>query len=1067
MPPKGKTGKKDDELESVEGLPKSFPFLIQLHYNVANPPTKDLLIQHLETQPDPKCKLMTRTDIIDCGKRKGILTEEDDPENPNPTHLAKSAAARLYELQVESMKEKATRYAQIKEKAIADYWEAKKPKEEEAKGKKPPPKAQPKKDEPPPPDLVVEYPPDEIDIFVIVKDYPRNEPEAIEFAKERYSLNAIVSIKEGVYVPPPKVEGDESEKKDESQEKIEEKKEEKKEAKKEAKKEVKKGGKAEDKKEDVPHELTEEEKKQLEEAAEKLKEDAKNSEEFLYMLKKLGKESIRDSPLRDIVKIEIEACVNPEDKESSAIIFRETLVKTLAEFGLSYINYYKYLNGVGITVMDKPTPEVEAKILEERRLEEERLKEEEQKRKEEEERKLEEAKKEAKKEGKKEAKKEVKKQDPDKKVYDTDAVYPFQRPKHPLSLDDIPEDCPLYWYRKNIENITPEKRTVGCILISMLQQIEGSQEEEVKPKFTEVENLMHLFDKTKYSMLNKKSESAPQAKEEVEEEIEEGQKNNIYNEYDFVKSQYHGEKLLASDVSLPYSELSILNNLLYPGKNRQMSEPIIAKPEYLRKSMKCEMHPFSSLPIYEFDRALILTAFEQMFAQVNPRAAWDFGDREYEEILPKEALSEVFSNALMFSPETLVNYNVLEDCLLVGLYYRTPPERILIKEWQAKFKHMPDFPNYLGFFNKEFNEMPKTLLDIDDNKAGLIEEREKFLYPSDDSVIRVCEHKTGGDNLASIQVLKDNYIFGLREDNGKPEFWLQFENGTKLKVEMKPQKDKEGELLNLSLATLTLAEGLIVKFAGTGDIIQMRTENIQDPSKASELHRVITGKGTVIKYCIDGSINVMMTNGSTSEFKDGAWIGINSKGKRRRRAEQETELTPINCASKTDPESLARITLREDNLILIKHEDGRLYTRHKDGTLMMTSKDESSIIVQKQKYAPVMIKLDKDQARSQTQTNIIIENEVKGSDNIMKRSNDGRVVQTYLPDNTFVETFKDVMQLPTGEYIMNYVHILRRPDGGVIKIDSKGEIVIITSNERVMLKEEDKELGHEIGRAHV
>ena len=45
---------------------------------------------------------------------------------------------------------------------------------------------------------------------------------------------------------------------------------------------------------------------------------------------------------------------------------------------------------------------------------------------------------------------------------------------------------------------------------------------------------------------------------------------------------------------------------------------------------------------------------------------------------------------------------------------------------------------------------------------------------------------------------------------------------------------------------------------------------------------------------------------------------------------------------------------------------------------------------------------------------------------------------------------------------MNYVHILRRPDGGVIKIESRGEIVIITTNERVMLKEEDKELGHDI-----
>ena len=205
MPPK-KQGKKEEALESLEGLPKAFPFIVQLHYNVDNPETKELLMQHIEEELEDKCKLITRYDIIECGKRKEFITEEEDPETIPPDRLAKSAAAIIYETLAEAMKEKGVKYNEIKSKAIADHKSSQQAKADEAKGKGKAagaPKSA-RKDEEIPEGLKIEYPSDEIDLFIFLQDYPRNEAEALGFSEERYALNLVVSIKEGPPMEVPK-----------------------------------------------------------------------------------------------------------------------------------------------------------------------------------------------------------------------------------------------------------------------------------------------------------------------------------------------------------------------------------------------------------------------------------------------------------------------------------------------------------------------------------------------------------------------------------------------------------------------------------------------------------------------------------------------------------------------------------------------------------------------------------------------------------------------------------------------------------------------------------------------
>jgi len=115
--------------------------------------------------------------------------------------------------------------------------------------------------------------------------------------------------------------------------------------------------------------------------------------------------------------------------------------------------------------------------------------------------------------------------------------------------------------------------------------------------------------------------------------------------------------------------------------------------------------------------------------------------------------------------------------------------------------------------------LPDRMLDIEDDKVQNIAEKSSLLYPDDNSIMRVDHFTIGGKTFSKSIVVKDNFKFGLRtrdqttdevkqevivrtagqeqvdEANdpseglvqyratGDTEFWLHFENGTKMGVE--------------------------------------------------------------------------------------------------------------------------------------------------------------------------------------------------------------------------------------------------------------------------------------------
>lgn len=109
--------------------------------------------------------------------------------------------------------------------------------------------------------------------------------------------------------------------------------------------------------------------------------------------------------------------------------------------------------------------------------------------------------------------------------------------------------------------------------------------------------------------------------------------------------------------------------------------------------------------------------------------------------------------------------------------------------------------------------LPSTLINVEDSKIQCVSEKSALMYPDDNSVIRVDHFAVGGCQFSKSIVIKDNLRFGLRTRAstkqeahsefglvrqipvGDTEFYMHFENGTKMGVEqIKMQRNPQMEI---------------------------------------------------------------------------------------------------------------------------------------------------------------------------------------------------------------------------------------------------------------------------------
>jgi hypothetical protein len=195
-----------------------------------------------------------------------------------------------------------------------------------------------------------------------------------------------------------------------------------------------------------------------------------------------------------------------------------------------------------------------------------------------------------------------------------------------------------------------------------------------------------------------------------------------------------------------------------------------------------------------------------------------FLDRNFVEKYESKALRQQIANLLRLQPDLAFHYYPSEDALLLALYFKNPPGRLLRRQWTYPVKVFPDFATWRTFVKhdekSQFN--PSELYDINPLNVGVIRTNTKYSYPCDNSLIRVQKHIIGGRRIGASLIVKDNLVFGIKErtesfknkisveedevlknreawfeHDRRCNFWLEFENGVKLLVEMADKQNPD------------------------------------------------------------------------------------------------------------------------------------------------------------------------------------------------------------------------------------------------------------------------------------
>ena len=378
--------------------------------------------------------------------------------------------------------------------------------------------------------------------------------------------------------------------------------------------------------------------------------------------------------------------------------------------------------------------------------------------------------------------------------------------------------------------------------------------------------------------------------------------------------------------------------------------------------------------------------------------------------------------------------------------------------------------------NKNMNNLP--LYYADDIKVGNISEQTKYMFPSDDGVFIKKVLKNGIYSSPISYIRKDNLVFGIKKNNEIKEFWLNFEDGLKLNVSYKSDYNslfKNSEAPKVTndgcVTSLTLNDGLIVHIEPNGDIIQKHYKNdSSEENSLNENYRLITSKASVIRYMENGDINILYSSGNTSEIKEGKIYNINNKGQKTIKDIKTGDITNSNneyFIEHYDPESLSRTIVREDNVKTIIYPDGSRIALHNDGTKIYSSpivKELNHFTIENNLYATTEIYYDEVKKRTQTTIAAGSTEALIGSDNLMNRTNDGRLVKIILPDKTIVYVYKEKQSTELFEtYMYNTIIFIYKLDGDVVRISQSGDIVIVSSNERKKLNDEGMNKDFESG----
>ena len=177
----------------------------------------------------------------------------------------------------------------------------------------------------------------------------------------------------------------------------------------------------------------------------------------------------------------------------------------------------------------------------------------------------------------------------------------------------------------------------------------------------------------------------------------------MFDQVDQIIIQNHLLTALDGSV-LEHIERKILQNLVLAGTNRfeMPEESVKTKPE--RKAEVNEIVTFSTIGSEQIQRALILKEFGELMKEKEKEREWVFTNRNYLKPLTKDAIKYELSRFILLNPNIATKYYEREDGLLVSLYFKNPPGRIMRNQWSLSFDNNTEFRDFMaeiGIYDKQ------------------------------------------------------------------------------------------------------------------------------------------------------------------------------------------------------------------------------------------------------------------------------------------------------------------------------------------------------------------------------
>lgn len=129
-----------------------------------------------------------------------------------------------------------------------------------------------------------------------------------------------------------------------------------------------------------------------------------------------------------------------------------------------------------------------------------------------------------------------------------------------------------------------------------------------------------------------------------------------------------------------YAEDQALKHQQLPGVNDRFGMPAKeTKTKAVREADQEAILQYCGLPAAMTKRCLILKAFERMMLKQQPEQSFHFLDRNFvEEFNDKATTRQVLSQTLtQMTPDVVTEYYDMLDGLLVAMYHKNPPGRLL------------------------------------------------------------------------------------------------------------------------------------------------------------------------------------------------------------------------------------------------------------------------------------------------------------------------------------------------------------------------------------------------------